>query len=235
MQARNPRRAVEPFVAFVAEYVHRWPRADIQYYVGSDFHSRYARDRNSLRHAEQHVERAYAQQLERSCQQQKTQQRRALYVAQQSRNDRALQASFVVAVLVLMVAALLLGAMRGTAGNEYAIYAGAMLLALLSQLLPRLSLRLTAQHVSPRASRDGQVDGGASNGATNFPVEMSTSGLFDEAEHAEYDAMSKRELERLCKENDLSPWGSKRDMVKRLGPPNVLLSIGFDHRLVAGS
>ena len=42
--------------------------------------------------------------------------------------------------------------------------------------------------------------------------------------------MSERELERLCKENDLSPRGSKRDKVKRLGPPNVLLSIGVCHR-----
>ena len=42
--------------------------------------------------------------------------------------------------------------------------------------------------------------------------------------------MSERELERLCKENDLSPRGSKRDKVKRLGPPNVLLSTGLYHR-----
>ena len=42
--------------------------------------------------------------------------------------------------------------------------------------------------------------------------------------------MSEHELERRCKETGLSPRGSKRDLVKRLGPPNVLLSIGFCHR-----
>ena len=32
-----------------------------------------------------------------------------------------------------------------------------------------------------------------------------------------YNAMGERELKRLCKENGLSPRGSKKDMVKRLG------------------
>ena len=32
-----------------------------------------------------------------------------------------------------------------------------------------------------------------------------------------YNAMGERELKKLCKENGLSPRGSKKDMVKRLG------------------
>ena len=49
----------------------------------------------------------------------------------------------------------------------------------------------------------------------NSPFSDLADGLVGTGQ--KYNAMGERELKKLCKENGLSPRGSKKDMVKRLG------------------
>ena len=79
--------------------IHRKTRSrgvtpDIPYYVGRDFNARYGRDKKLLRSAEEAVEHSYVVTLERSCSQQKQTQKRSLYMAQQSRNDRKIKEAY---------------------------------------------------------------------------------------------------------------------------------------------